>query len=97
MHACDILGYTADADVYCPDCAEELYGVAALGKCPGCGRFTRTEQHGMFVCDHCGWKTDAPCLDGDRNEVHPIFADGDALEFASRNSCSVCHDPLLDE
>jgi hypothetical protein len=36
MNSADVIAYVADADVVCPDCAKELYGLAAMGICREC-------------------------------------------------------------
>ena len=75
MNAADIIAFTADADVLCPDCTREIYGAAACGRCPDCG-------HCLFPavdsgeCRHCGRSYARDRLtDNEGNEVHPIFAE----------------------
>ena len=91
----DIIGYTADAAVHCPRCAEKIYGTGALGKCPECRHFTFTKGDiGMFECPHCEWKTETPLLDGEGNPVHPIFVDNEG-EWPDGLNCGQCGDEII--
>lgn len=88
MKGFDVIAYTADADIWCPDCAEKAYGIGALGICPECRSFTSTPRHGEFVC-RCGWTGSGKrFLDNEGNEVHPIFASNE--HDPAGEHCGVC-------
>lgn len=80
-----IIGYTADADSRCPDCARKAYP----GKFSGCGLPAELQDPGWH---HCG-QLDAegsPChvvaLDHEGNEVYPIFSTDECQD----DYCNVC-------
>jgi hypothetical protein len=82
MNCADIIGYTADADVWCESCAAKAYP----GKFSVCGKPGVLTDPGW--CPDCG---DNGChveaFDHEGNEVHPIFG-GD--EFEQSEYCCGC-------
>lgn len=58
MHATDIVGWTADADTYCTDCAERRYGPDREGRLDNEGN----EIQPIFAIDSDGWRG-ATCRD----------------------------------
>ena len=86
MKSCDVVGYTADATVWCPDCAFDRYGSAACGLCPECGEFIYPEA--TDVCLECGYDySKDSTTDREGNPVHAVFA-GDEWEF--QPCCAGC-------
>ena len=85
MNSATVVGYTADADVYCPKCAAEIYPA----KCSACG------QEGRLFDP--GWHRNCPggsrdpgyfqSFDREGNEVAAIFPDS---EWDSPVHCSAC-------
>lgn len=94
MNATDIIAYAADADTYCPDCAREIYGAAALGECPDCGGFMSNPAHGEFLCVDCQ-NAFHGALDGEGNEVHPVFADSWSEFEESGLFCGQCGEEII--
>ena len=76
MHACTIIGWTADAALICCDCAERTYPA----KFHACGEAATLFDPGWHDCGETG-ADGSPCravaVDGEGNEVHPVFADSD--------------------
>ncbi len=71
MKAWDILGYTADADIYCPDCAERRYGPDREGRLDREGNEVRP----IFASDSSEWsESGAYCGDCGRELVEPFGA-----------------------
>ncbi len=93
MNAADVIAYTADAAAYCPGCAREIYGPARLGECPDCGRYLAFPRHGEGECHYCGWAGKDLLVDGEGNEVHPVFAEE---EWAEGLWCSQCGDVVVE-
>ena len=91
MNAADIIGYTADADTWCPECAAKLYP----GRFTGCGRFARLFDPGWHDCGKKD-KSGSPChveaFDGEGNEVHPIFGDS-----SDPCVCSRCKETIVSD
>lgn len=57
-HATDVIGYAADADVWCVDCAEKRYG-RLMGRTDDEGNdvhpiFASDDADGPQVCAGCG-------------------------------------------
>ncbi len=96
MNAADVIAFTADADVLCPDCAEEIYGAAACGHCPDCGRYLYPAAD-TGECGQCGRDYSRDRLaDNEGNEVHPVFADQAGEYTESGLYCGHCHEEILE-
>jgi hypothetical protein len=61
MNACDIVGFTADADTFCADCAREMYGRDQEGRVDHEGNEIRPtfvneacDLNELIVCGRCG-------------------------------------------
>ena len=90
MNAIEIVGYTGDASVWCPDCAIEKYGHVACGLCPNCGAFISSiTQDTCYDC--CYDYADHPTTDEDGNPVHPVFA---CDEWDYQPHCDGCGDEI---
>lgn len=90
MKSTDVAGYTADASVWCPDCAVEKYGAAACGLCPDCGAFIFPEtgdhcHECMFDYSKCGM------TDDEGNPIHAVFA-GDEWDY--QPCCDGCGEEI---
>ncbi|MBN1444425.1 MAG: hypothetical protein JXA90_17060 [Planctomycetes bacterium] len=94
MKAFDIIAYSADADTWCPECAEEAYGKAALGICPECGSFL-SWNGSECVCCHCGLEFGRIPTDSEGNEVHPIFASDEWQFEESGLHCHKCGEEIV--
>lgn len=60
--AWDIVGWTADADVWCNDCARSAYGEDSPTRFDGEGNLVHpifVSELGQWLCDCCG-EGDAP-------------------------------------
>ena len=58
MKAWDVIGYTADADIWCPECAIEAYGTDLDNRRDSEGNdvhpiFASDEFSGEYVCNRC--------------------------------------------
>lgn len=89
MASCtQVVGYTADADVYCPECAAEIYPA----KCSSCGQAGRLFDPGWHRdCEGTGDPGYFQAFDGEGNEVSAIFGDS---YWDSPVHCSVCGELL---
>ena len=93
MKSFDIIAYTADADTWCPDCAEKAYGKAALGRCPECGDYLGNPGN-RYECG-CGFQTDGIPTDGEGNEVHPVFCEDEWQFEDSGLYCGACGEEII--
>ena len=90
----DPIAYTADADIYCPKCAETKYRCAALGFCPECGAHIYPAK--KMECLGCGLPfTQKDLDDHEGNEVQPIFP-WDSSEFPDGISCAGCEEIIVE-
>ena len=96
MNAADIIAYTADADAYCPGCAEKLYGILALAQCPECGHYLYPGSDNG-VCRYCEFEYGSIPTDNEGNEVHPIFCDNMGEWAESGLSCGHCHEVIVEK
>lgn len=79
MNSFEVVGYTADASIWCPDCAEKRYGAAALGICPECRTFIYPVTGD--VCLECYFDYgECNMTDEEGNPVNAVFA-GDEWDF----------------
>ena len=65
MKAYDVLGYTADADTYCPTCTFKRYGPEPEG-CPGCNHHRWEDSEGNLIgviFADSEWDTPIHCSD----------------------------------
>lgn len=69
MNHTDIVGYTYETDIHCPECAAERFG----------------------WCE-CDIPNDVHGVDGDGNEITPIFAGDEGVDDMT---CSDCNEPLI--
>lgn len=90
MNAADIIGYTADADHYCGDCAAERYGPDY--RCSTCGRtfgdFPGDSHHWTEGGGFCGPVEPTGREDSEGNPVQPVFG-GDEWWEPSSERCEV--------
>ena len=89
-----VVGYTADADTYCVDCAKRIYGDDRNGAAPVHDRegnevqpiFGDSEWDSQPVCRACGAEIDARVLAPEEDEGEPDF---DQDEWDDRMSARI--------
>jgi hypothetical protein len=86
MNATDVIGYTANASVWCPECAKNKYGAAACGICPKCDAYIYPIA--LDICLECGFDySGCNMTDDEGNPVCAIFA---MDEWYYRPCCCHC-------
>ena len=82
--ATSIIAYTADADIYCPDCAREYFELIHGSKYPLALSNAQLDQHGI----------PESITDQEGNEAGVVFAISEPADFIE--ACCACFKPIRD-